>query len=86
MNFQNFVIEHHELLLLVAGTLMLFLGLAPITSLNYYKKYHESKWDDKLWPFSKRDGYIYDRYIRQTKVLLVGLSLVVYAVYKLFNS
>lgn len=83
MNFQNFILEYHEILILVAGILMLFLGLAPIISVSYYKKIHESKWDDILWPFSKQDGYIYDRYIRQIKIILIGLSLVIFAIFKL---
>lgn len=83
MDIQNFILTYYRELLLVAGVLMLFLGLAPIVSEKYYQKNLVTKWDEKIWPFSKKFGYLYGRYIRQTNIILIGLTLVVIALYKL---
>jgi hypothetical protein len=82
MEIQNLILKYYRELLLIAGSLILALSIAPIISLKYYKRFHESKWDDKFWPFSSRDGYYYDRYIRQTNFVLAGISLVIIAIYK----
>lgn len=82
VNIQNLILTHYRILLLVGGVLTLFLGVAPIVSRQYYERFYESKWDDRFWPFSKEDGYIYDRYTRQTYPILIGIALIAMAIYK----
>lgn len=82
MDIQDFVVSQYRPLVLIAGVMMVFLAVAPIVSKKYYEKYHESKWDDKFWPFSMDDKYVYDRYIRQISFLLLGLTLIGIAIYK----
>ncbi len=85
MDIQRFILDHWKSLVLVAGIMMFLLGILPIVSREYYEKFHKSTWDDKFWPFSKQDGYIYDRYIRQINFILTGLTLIGIVIYKFIN-
>ena len=83
MEIQSFILEHYEVLLLIIGLIFLFSGIAPIVSKNYYTKNYDTKWNHMFWPFSRNDGYIYDRYIRQMEPILIGGCFVAFAIYKL---
>ncbi len=81
MEIQNFILEHYEILLLFVGSLFLFLGLAPILSDSYYyKNIHQKK---RSFLFSEKEGYIYNRYLRQLEPILIGVCLVLFSIYKL---
>lgn len=86
MDVQNLILTYYRELLLIAGVLMLFLGLTPIISHNYYVKFHESKWDEKIWPFSLRVKYVYGRYIQPSALALAGLILIIFTLYKFIYS
>jgi hypothetical protein len=83
MIFQEFIASNYEIILLILGLLLMFNGLAPVISRNYYVKNYDTKYNNMFWPFSKRDGYLYDRYIRQIYPILVGLTLVIFSLYQL---
>jgi hypothetical protein len=82
MDIQQTILIYYRELLLIAGVLLLFLGLAPVVSEKYYQKHLVTKWDEKIWPFSKDSGYLYGRYIRQINIILMGATLVGIAIYK----
>jgi hypothetical protein len=83
MDIQPLILKYYRELLLIAGSLMLFLGMAPIMSEKYYRRFHESKWDDKFWPFSQSAKYRYGRYIQPSALALAGLTLVLFVICKL---
>jgi hypothetical protein len=83
MEIQTFVAQYYRELFFVAGILFLFLGIMPIVSKEYYQKNIHN--DKNIWPFSKHDGYIYDRYIRQIYPILLGFTLIFFAVYQYVN-
>ena len=85
IEIQNFIVSHYRELILLAGILLLSLGLMPIVSKDYYTKNLETELGKKIWPFSERDGYLYGRYIRQIYPILTGLSLVALSIYKFLN-
>jgi hypothetical protein len=86
MNIHVLILTYYRELLIIAGSLMLFLGLAPIISHTYYVKYHESKWDEKLWPFSSETKYVYSRYIQPSALAVAGFLIVMITIYKFSNS
>ncbi len=80
MEMQNFILEHYEILLLIAGILLLFLGVTPIVSNKYYYRYIHNK-PNIL--FSEKEGYIYNRYLRQLTPIIMGASLLAFALRQL---
>ena len=71
-----------NILVLIGGLLMTFLGLAPILSRRYFDEVYNKIWKSKKEFMSKEETYIYSRYIRQIVPLLMGLTLVGYALYE----
>lgn len=73
------------ILILVVGLLLTFLGLAPILSRRYFDEAYSKIWKSKKEFMSKENTYIYSRYIRQIFPLLMGPTLIVYAIYHLLE-
>ncbi len=82
MKLQDLIINNYEILLLVAGLLLTFLGIMPIISRNYYENNLRSDWSRNLWLFSEKDRYIYNRYVRPLYPLLAGITMIGVAIYK----
>lgn len=72
-----------HILILLGGFLFLFLGLAPILSRKYFDEAYKKIWKGKREFLSEEDSYIYSRYIRQLFPILMGVTLVGYALYKM---
>ena len=69
--------------IVMAGALLLFLGLAPIVSKRYFERAYKSLWRSGLLPeeFSR----IYSRYIQQIWPLAMGTLLVILGLYILLG-
>ena len=72
------------ILILIAGVLLVFNGLAPIISRKYFKKVSKDLWENDNHAWSKKEVYIYNRYISQIWPLAMGPLLIGYALYKIF--
>jgi len=73
-----------NILILIAGLLLIFLGLAPLISRKYFEEIYRKIWKSTIEPMSESYTYVYNRYIRQIFPLLMGLTLTAYAFYGLF--
>ncbi len=77
------ILEYKNELLLVAGVLILALGIIPMVSDRWFNEMNEKFWKSKIKLFSERDQYLYNRYFRWISWLVLGTALVVYSLKEL---
>jgi hypothetical protein len=77
--------ETTDLLLLIAGLLLLFIGLWPILSKKHFDEMSAKFWHKKNGVISEKDAYVYNRYVRQFGPIIVGLALLAYSLNKVFG-
>lgn len=80
----EFILHNLNIFLSVAGSLMIFVSLAPVISKNYFDNVNKNSRRDKDKFVSKRFKYIYNRYIRGIDFLFFGILLIGYAFYLTF--
>jgi len=75
--------EMLNILLLLAGLLLVFIAVMPLISRQYFDEINNKFWRSKGNVIPEKDAYIYNRYVRQIGPLITGLLLLLYVFYRL---